>query len=125
MKIFEIIAETTQQKIPARQQNATVGLNLFGDAERMNGDYTLNRVMMAVACSDGTSPLNMNAKSWVGKSKAAFPYSKIEQEMLKQAYQAAGASYTDLNDGDLHSGEIDSVNIASPVKPRGAIKKLK
>lgn len=125
MKITEIIAETKKQKIPARQQDATVGLNTFSDAERWNSDYTLNRVMMAAACADGVTPLDINSASWVGKSKAAFPYSKIEQEMLKQAYKAAGAAYDDLNDGDLESKEIDSVNTASPVKPRGAIKKLK
>ena len=43
------------------------------------------------------------------------PYSKVEQEMLKQAFKAVGAKYKDLNNGDMRSLELDSTNSKSPV----------
>ena len=56
MRAREFIAER-DGKIGTRRQAATVGLNVFGDSERTNSDYTLNRVMMAVAMADGTDAI--------------------------------------------------------------------
>jgi hypothetical protein len=115
MRAQEFITER-DGKIGRRRQAATVGLNLFSDAERTNSDYVLNRVMMAVATADGSGDtLDMDTKSWVGKRRAAFPYTRVEQEMMKQAYKAAGAVYTDLNHGDLESEEHPGVHVTSPV----------
>ena len=89
---------------------------MFNDSEKANSDYTLNRVMMAVAMADGTNtPIKMDYKSWAGKEKTAHPYTEVEQNMLKQAFKAAGADWTDTNKGDLNSGEHPEVNVASPV----------
>jgi len=116
MRAREFVTER-DGKIGHRRQAATVGLHLFNDGERSNSDYTLNRVMMAVACADGTdAPIDMDEKSWIGKRRGAYPYTEVEQKMLKQAYKAAGASWTDLNHGDLKSAEVDSTNTQSPVK---------
>jgi len=116
MRAQEFITER-DGKIGRRRQAATVGLNLFSDAERTNSDYVLNRVMMAVATADGSGDtLDVDTKSWVGKRRAAFPYTQVEQEMMKQAYKAAGAVYTDLNHGDLESQEHPGVHATSPVK---------
>jgi hypothetical protein len=57
----------------------------------------------------------MDSKSWVGKSKAAFPYTQEEQNMLKMAFKAAGANWQDLNHGDMESGEPQGGNTASPL----------
>lgn len=115
MRAQEFITER-DGKIGKRRQAASVGLNLFSDNERANSDYTLNRVMMAAAMADGTNtPINMDEKSWVGKRRTAHPYTDVEQRMLKQAYKAAGADYTDLNSGNLASEELESTNIQSPV----------
>ena len=115
MRAHEFITEHNG-KIGTRRQAATVGLDTFGDAEKANSDYTLNRVMMAVACADGsTKPIDMDAQSWIGKKRSAHPYTKVEQNMLKQAFKAAGAEYKDLNDGNMNSEEHPAVNIASPV----------
>ena len=73
--------------------------------------------MMAVACSDGINPIEMNAESWVGKHNTTHPYTKEEQDMLKLAYKAAGVEYKDLNNGDLDSEELKSTNTQSIVKP--------
>jgi len=116
MRAREFITER-DGVIGKRRQAATVGLHLFNDGERSNSDYTLNRVMMAVAMADGTeAPIDMDEKSWIGKRRGAYPYTEVEQKMLKQAYKAAGASWTDLNHGDLDSEEVQSTNTQSPVK---------
>lgn len=115
MRAQEFITER-DGKIGTRRQFATRGLTVFKDSERSNSDYTLNRVMMAVASADGSgAPIEMDEKSWIGKQRGAYPYSKIEHEMLKQAFRAAGADYTDLNSGDMNSEEVPSTNTQSPV----------
>jgi hypothetical protein len=110
------ITETADAKISRRLQAATRGLNIYSDAERWNGDYVLNRLGQAVASTDGTFVPVIDAKSWIGKSKSTHPYTKEEQEMLKMAYKAIGADYTDLNGGDMDSEEMSEVNRVSPVK---------
>jgi hypothetical protein len=118
MRAREFVIEQNG-KIGQRRQAATRGLNIFSDGERWNTDYTLNRVMMAVASTDGTFVPDMDEKSWFGKSKTAHPYTKQEQDMLKMAYRAAGASYTDLNKGDMDSEEHPAVHAQSPIKAFG------
>lgn len=116
MRAWEFLAEATgNAKISKRKQSGTRGLNTFSDNERWNSDYTLNRVMMAVASTDGTFVPDMDTKSWVGKSKAAFPYTQEEQNMLKMAFKAAGANWQDLNHGDMDSEEPPGGNTASPL----------
>lgn len=115
MRALEFMREAREGQVGKRRRAATRGLNIFSDSERWNSDYTLNRVMMAVACTDGTFVPELDAKSWSGKSKTAHPYTKEEQEMLKMAYRAAGASWSDLNDGDMDSEELDTINKQSPL----------
>lgn len=116
MRAQEFISEA-DGVIGKRRQSATRGLHIFGDNEKWNSDYTLNRVMMAVAATDGITPPDIDTKSWVGKSKSAHPYTDIEADMLKLAYRAANATYDDINHGDLDSEELKSVNHVSPVRP--------
>jgi hypothetical protein len=118
MKILDIITERKTGKLTKRQQQSTAGLNTYGDSERMSGDYTSYRLGMAVASANGKDPINMDSKSWVGKQKSTHPYTKQEQDMLKQAYKAVGASWKDLNHGDMGSKELDSTHTASPVPKR-------
>lgn len=119
MKVADIISESTEKKISKRQDQSTVGLNLYSDSERMSGDYTAYRLGMAVACANGRDPIDMKAKSWIGKRKSTHPYTKEEQDMLIQAYKAVGAKYVDVNKGDLKSHELDSTYTDSPVaKPK-------
>jgi len=115
MRANEFITEATEKKISKRQQQSTKGLNTYGDGEHVSGDYTSYRLGMAVAGANGKDPLDMKGKSWIGKKKSAHPYTKEEQEMLKQAYKAVGAEYTDVNNGDMESKELDSTNAISPV----------
>jgi hypothetical protein len=116
MRAKEFIAERRKTgKISHRLQQATRGLNKFRDPGGFDRTYELNRVMMAAACSDGHSPLDMNAESWAGRYNTAHPYTEVEQQMMKQAYSAVGAESIDLNHGDLRSEEVKIVNKKSPV----------
>lgn len=116
MRASEFINES-KGKITKRQRYATRGLNVFSDGVPHSNDYTLNRVMMAAACSDGRDVNSVPQDSWVSKNNTAHPYTKEEQEMLKMAYKAVGAKWKDMNHGDMDSDELDSTNIQSPLKP--------
>ena len=114
MRAREFVREQKGQ-ITKRQQSGTVGLHLFGDGARQNSTYTLNRLMMAAAATDGTVEPDLDTESWVGKAKTAHPYTKEEADILKLAYKAVGATYRDLNKGDLDSEEPPGGNDRSPV----------
>lgn len=126
MKIKDIIinedkADGPVGKISQRYQRATVGLNKFRDKQFADRVYELNRVMMAVAGSDGINPLSpeIDAESWAGRNNIAAPYTEEEQAMLVQAFGAVGSHYEDINNGDTRSQELKSTNKASPVaKPK-------
>lgn len=116
MRAREFVRES-QGELSKAKRFPTRGLNTFFDGERWNTDYTLNRVMMAAACTDGTFVPKIDEKSWFGKTRTAHPYTKQEQDMLKMAYKAAGANWEDLNNGDLDSEEPPGIiNKTSPVK---------
>lgn len=115
MRAREFVAEATSGKIGKRRQAATRGLNKFRDSEFQDRIYELNRVMMAAAMSDGTTPINMDGESWAGRYNTAHPYTEVEQRMLKQAYKACGSEWEDINHGDQDSEELESTNKHSPV----------
>ena len=118
MKINEVITEATVGKLTKRQQQSTRGLNKFTDGDRWNGDYTLYRLGLAVASTDGKTVPDTDKESWVGKWKVAAPYSQADQDMLEKAYQAVGAKYEDVNHGDMRSQELEGTHKASPVAPK-------
>ena len=115
MKINEVITEATVGKLTKRQQQSTRGLNKFTDGDRWNGDYTLYRLGLAVASTDGKSVPDTDKESWVGKWKVAAPYTQADQDMLERAYEAVGAKHEDLNHGDMRSQELEGTNKSSPV----------
>lgn len=116
MRAKEFVKEAKQAKMSKRQKQSTVGVNLFRDPEGYDRTYELNRMMMAVACADGTgTPISMDSESWIGKDNSAQPYSKLEQDMLKQAAKAIGSKIKDVNKGDLRSLELDSTHKISPI----------
>jgi hypothetical protein len=122
MRAHEFITEGNKGKVSDRQQQSTVGLNIFATTQ-YDRTYDLNRVMMAVASTDGTTIPDLNRESWVGKNNTAHPYTQVEQDMLKIAYKAAGIPFQDLNKGDLDSEELDSTQDQSPIKPFKGYKK--
>jgi hypothetical protein len=119
MKVNEIISEAKEGKLTKRQLQSTKGVNIFNDGPTWASDYGAYRLGMAVASTDGKKDPEIDAESYIGKKKMAYPYSKEEQEMLKKAYKAVGLSYKDPNKGDMESRELDTTNKASPVaKPK-------
>ena len=115
MKVIDIISEAKQAKITKRQNQSSRGISIYGDAEKANSDYVAFKLGQAMAGSDGTTPIDIDAKSWHGKKKTVHPYTEVENEMFKQAAKAVGADYTDLNHGDMKSKELDTTNKISPV----------
>ena len=116
MRAYEFLVEKQQGKLSKRQQQSTRGLHTFRDPGGYDRTYELNRVMMAAACADGTNtPLDMDKASWSGKYNTAHPYTKEEQQMMKQAFRAVGSETHDLNHGDLSSKELESTNKISPI----------
>jgi hypothetical protein len=113
MRAQEFLVEKRTGKIGHRRSQATVGLNKFSDVS--DRTYELNRVMMAVAATDGTFVPDIDHESWAGRNNLATPYTDIEQDMLEKAFQAVGVDYQDLNHGDLKSKEVNSTNKRSPV----------
>ena len=118
MKINEVITEATVGKLTKRQQQATRGLNKFTDGDHWNSDYTLYRLGLAVASTDGKTDPDTDKESWVGRWKVTAPYSQADQDMLKKAYKAVGAEYEDVNNGDMRSQELESTDKVSPVAAR-------
>ncbi len=116
MRAREFVAEDAVGKVGHRRQQATVGLNKFRDPNYGDRVYELNRVMMAVASTDGTFVPVIDQESWAGRHNIATPYTQEEQEMLEKAFQAVGSKFEDLNHGDYNSREVDAVNKISPVK---------
>jgi hypothetical protein len=114
MKIKEIVLEQAGE-LKDRQRLAQRGMNKFSDAKKWNGDYTLYRLGLAVASTDGKTIPDVDDESWVGKWKLAAPYTQLEQDMLNLAYKAVDANVEDINHGDLRSQECDTINRVSPV----------
>jgi len=116
MRAQEFISEDAVGKISKRNQNATVGLNKFRDQQFADRVYELNRIMMAVASTDGTFVPDVDGESWAGRNNIAVPYTQQEQDMLKKAFQAVGSHHEDLNHSDLKSEEHPAVQTTSPIK---------
>ena len=115
MRAREFVAEAKVGAVGKRRSAATRGLHKFRDETFADRIYELNRVMMAVASTDGTFVPDLDQESWSGRHDIAAPYTKEESDMLKQAFKATGSWHQDLNHGDMESGEVPSTNKQSPV----------
>jgi hypothetical protein len=122
MRAREFIKEQKIGKLSKRQQQSTKGLHVFANST-FDRTYDLNRVMMAVAATDGTFIPDVDGESWAGKFNTAHAYTDVEHAMLEKAFKAAGIKYKDLNKGDNDSKELDSTNAESPIKPFKGYKK--
>jgi hypothetical protein len=123
MKCNEVIMEVKSGSIPDSYKQANTGLHTFGDGEHVSGDYAHYRLGLALASTDGKSPLvDMDPKSFYGKRHTAHPYTQEEVEMLKQAYKHVGADFSDLNAGDLSSKELPDTNTKSLAIAAGPIQ---
>jgi hypothetical protein len=115
MRAQEFVTEDRVGKISKRLDMATVGLHKFRDMAFADRVYELNRIMMAVASTDGSFVPDLDGESWAGRNNIAAPYTPEEHDMLKMAYKAIGSHHEDMNKGDLRSQEHPAVNTTSPV----------
>ena len=115
MRAREFVAEAKVGPVGKRRSYATRGLHKFRDEQFADRIYELNRVMMATACTDGTFVPELDGESWSGRHDVAAPYTQQEADMLQRAYEATGAWNQDLNQGDMKSQELPSINKVSPV----------
>ena len=120
MRAKEFITEDNAPgKLSKRQRFSSRGLHKFQDVDGRDRVYELNRVMMALAQANGESDhekIDLDSESWIGTSNMAVPYTEVESNMLKSAYKAVGSEWEDLNDGDIRSSELPSINKQSPVE---------
>ena len=121
MRAKEFITEDNPPgKLTKRQRYGSRGLHKFQDVDGRDRVYELNRVMMALAQANGTvgadDGIDLDSESWIGTSNMAVPYTELESNMLKSAYKAVGSEWEDLNDGDIRSSELPSINKQSPVE---------
>ena len=124
MRASEFINESYRAEKPSkRQRYATKGLHKFRDPNGYDRTYEMNRVGMALACTDGDIDPEVSQESWSGRFNTSHPYTDVEHKMLLKAYKAMGSSYSDLNHGDLSSDELDTTNQVSPIKPFKGYKK--
>ncbi len=122
MRANEFISEEKKGHLSDRQRMSSRGLHTFSDTNYDRG-YDLNRVMMAVASTDGTTMPDMDGESWNAKYNTAHPYTEVESDMLKLAYRAVGLPHKDHNHGDMRSQELNGTNTQSIVKPFKGYKK--
>lgn len=115
MRAKDFVVEKKEGKLSKRVQQPTRGLEVYSDGEKANSDYTQYRLGLALACANGKDPINVDYKTWFGKRKTVHPYSKIERDMVRQAYKVVGAHHKDMNNGDMESKELDSTYTVSPV----------
>ena len=120
MRAKEFITEDNKPgKLSKRQRYGSRGMHKFQDVDGRDRVYELNRVMMALAQANGESDhevIDLDSESWIGTSNMAVPYTEVESNMLKSAYKAVGSEWEDLNDGDMKSVELPSVNTESPIE---------
>lgn len=122
MKIKEIILEDNIVKNGLKpRKSAEMAMpaahRVAGTADRT---YDLNRIMIAVAIADGKNIPDIPEQSWAGKNNIATPYSKLESDMLKHAYQATGAEWQDALHPNPHEKSLETANInkQSPIPKR-------
>jgi hypothetical protein len=89
MRATEFVSEAKVGKIGNRKQMSTIGLHKFRDEDCADRVYELNRIMMAVAVTDGTFVPDIDGESWAGRYNIAAPYTQEENDMLMMAYKAA------------------------------------
>jgi hypothetical protein len=117
MRANEFIVEGEIAKPTKRQRFASRGMHKFRDPNGLDRIYELNRIMMAVASTDGITMPNLDSEAWSGRFNTAHPYTDVESDMLKLAYKAVGSEMHDLNHGDDRSQELKNTNTLSTVKP--------
>ena len=116
MRAQEFVIEAKNGRLTKRQQWSTRGLHRYEDSYRGAGSYSMNRIGMAAASTDGDTVPDVDRESWVGLANTTHPYTEVDAKKLQQAYRAAGVRVRDLNRGDMNSQEAPGGNPKSPIE---------
>jgi hypothetical protein len=119
MRAHEFISEGTGVP-PESHTHAHSGGYKFMD-NGTDRTYNLNRIMAAAGQSDGKSTKaikDFDDESFAGKHNMAYPYTEIEHNMLKQAFNTVSPSDVHRIPGDKSSAEHPSTHKVSPVAKR-------
>lgn len=117
MRAHEFITEAAIGKIPAKNDDAMPGVRKARDVGGYDRVYHMNRLSMAMASADGKStkrPEGMDGGSWAEKYNTIHPYSKEEDNMVKQAMKVVPTDHKSVV-GDRRSKEHDDTHKVSPV----------
>jgi hypothetical protein len=87
MRAHEFITEAVRGRVPQDLVDKSQGsVKLTRDTGGYDRAYHMNRLMMAMAMSDGgRGPVDMDAASWYEKYNIMFPYTDLEAAMVNQA----------------------------------------
>lgn len=94
------------------------GIHLARDIGGYDRIYHMNRLMMAMACSDGKSkkpPKGVDASSWYEKYNSIHPYTEEEHNMVHQAMKIVPTDGAEIVK-DHKSIEPDDIHRISPVR---------
>ena len=124
MRATEFINEGTKGKAPKSHKHAQPGGYKFKD-DGTDRTYHLNRIMSAVAMSDGSStkPLKMDDESFAGKNNMAYPYTEIEHNMMQQAFNTVSPTNATKLVGAHDSRELPDTHKISPMPSRRDYRK--
>jgi hypothetical protein len=120
MRAYEFISEAKKKgkkpKMHDWHEGPSTGSYRFMD-DGTDRIYHLNRIMMAAAMADGksTKPVDSAIVSFAGKNNMAYPYSEIEHNMMKQAFNTVSPHTGTTLVGDHRSLEPKDTHKTSPV----------
>jgi hypothetical protein len=110
MKINEIIAESTDKKLPKVAQAGAVHAKRYDDLDTYYGMY---RFGVALANHNKDNPTQGPARD----KFTVWAYTDGDEEIIKKAEKSFGTKGTDIVKGP--SEENDTINITSPIaKPK-------
>ena len=115
MRAREFIVEYAVTNRPRDVGDAMTGFVKARDREGGDRHYHYNRIMMAVACADGSDKkLDVPDSSWAEKYNTYHPYSEVEVNMIKQALKTIPSIGEELV-SDHRSYEPQDTYTTSPV----------
>lgn len=117
MRAHEFINESKKGSLKKYQAKAMPGVHRTRDKGGYDRIYHMNRLWMAMAAADGKStkpPEGVDSSSWAEKYNTIHPYTKEEENMIKQAVKVVPTDYKH-EVSDRKSSEPDSTHKTSPV----------
>lgn len=115
--ICEVKSSKKEGKLPDDMANAMPGVHKTRDPGGIDRLYHMNRMGMAMAASDGRStaaPKDVDAAGWTQKYNTIHPFTKEEDNMVKQAMKVVPTDYKPTV-SDRRSIEADDTHRVSPV----------